>query len=173
MKNKPALILSYPRGILKLPAVAFFLYKSVQQQKNYIKQHVLPEFQPFLKNTDGSISSDDIKKITHYYALGVPAILGYGFSLLRNLPLSSKERACMTYLGGISGLLDDLFDDANGDGNGEYDGGAHHSAQNQAGVHPGAVINTAVHCGGHFLCQKIAAHVVSQQRRGEHGRVGP
>lgn len=57
------------------------------------------------------ITDADLKKITSYYALGVPAILGESLAVLRGKPLKEKERFCLTYLGGISGLLDDLFDD--------------------------------------------------------------
>lgn len=57
------------------------------------------------------INSKDLKKITSYYALGVPAILGESLAILRGEPLHQTERYCLTYLGGISGLLDDLFDD--------------------------------------------------------------
>jgi hypothetical protein len=113
MKNNRNSFLNATVGFLKLPSVAFYLFVSVREQKSFIKNSILPEIEPFLKNPDGSINLADIKKITGYYALGVPAILGYGFSLLRNKALSTKERTCMSYLGGISGLLDDLFDDPN------------------------------------------------------------
>ncbi len=100
-------------GILKLPSVAFFLFESVRKQKRFIKAHLLPDFKTFQNNNDGSLKEADFNKITKYYALGVPAILGYGFSALRGAPLNIKERTCITYLGGISGLLDDLFDEPN------------------------------------------------------------
>lgn len=64
----------------------------------------------FLKDRDSSITADDIKKITNYYALGVPAILGTMFSRVRGKKLSIRERRALTYLGAITGLFDDLFD---------------------------------------------------------------
>ncbi len=100
-------------GILKLPSVAFFLFKSVRKQKRFIKAHLLPDLKTFKDNNDGSLKEADFKKITNYYGFGVPVILGYGFSALRGAPLNIKERSCITYLGGISGLLDDLFDEPN------------------------------------------------------------
>jgi hypothetical protein len=111
MKNKLNSFLSVTTGILKLPVVIGLLSQNVREQKKYIQKHLLPDLDYFQKNNDDSLKEADFKKITNYYALGVPAVLGYGFSLLRNSPLSTKERSCMTYLGGISGLLDDLFDE--------------------------------------------------------------
>ncbi len=111
MKNNERSIFGAVKGIFQLPQVAFSLVYNVQQQKTFIKKDLLPEIESVMTNSDGSIQPVNLKKITAYYGLGVPAILGYGFSRLRNKTLSAKERACMTYLGGISGLLDDLFDD--------------------------------------------------------------
>lgn len=111
MKNKDFAFFSIIQGIVQLPKVAFSLMQNVQNQKAFIKKNLLPELDAIMANSDGSLQPVHLKKITTYYGLGVPAILGYGFSLLRNEALSGKERACMTYLGGISGLLDDLFDD--------------------------------------------------------------
>lgn len=103
--------LSATIGVLELPVVAFFLFQNVRAQKKYIRKILIPELLPFQKKNDGSLRKEDFRKITGYYALGVPAILGYSFGVLRNAPLDRRERSCITYLGGISGLLDDLFDD--------------------------------------------------------------
>lgn len=65
----------------------------------------------FRKENDGSLTEAQFNKITSYYAMGVPAILGDSLCILRGSPMSIKERLCMSYLGGISGLLDDLFDE--------------------------------------------------------------
>lgn len=43
--------------------------------------------------------------------MGVPSVLGNSLCVLRGAALTPKERLCLTYLGGISGLLDDFFDD--------------------------------------------------------------
>ncbi len=64
----------------------------------------------FLTESDSSITEQDIKKITNYYALGVPTVLGTMFSKLRGKRLSFRERLALTYLGGITGMFDDLFD---------------------------------------------------------------
>lgn len=69
------------------------------------------ELSTFKNNNDGSLTHQDFKKITTYYGLGVPGILGESFCLLRGKKMAKNERFCLTFLGGISGLLDDLFDD--------------------------------------------------------------
>ncbi|OPZ96362.1 MAG: hypothetical protein BWY70_01779 [Bacteroidetes bacterium ADurb.Bin408] len=48
--------------------------------------------------------------MTGYYAMGVPAILGAAFGLLRNKKITQKERLASTYLGAMTGLGDDFFD---------------------------------------------------------------
>ncbi|TVZ25405.1 hypothetical protein JM83_0317 [Gillisia sp. Hel_I_86] len=111
MKDNRNSFLNASVGILKLPSVAFFLFQNVRVQKKFIKIHLLPDLKEFQDKNDGSLKETDFKKITNYYAVGVPAILGYAFSVLRGFPLNTKERTTTTYLGGISGLLDDLFDE--------------------------------------------------------------
>jgi len=69
------------------------------------------ELTAFKNDNDGSLTSQDLKKITSYYGLGVPGILGELFCVLRGKPMTKDERFCLTFLGGISGMLDDLFDD--------------------------------------------------------------
>lgn len=111
MKNNPNSFLNATVGVLKLPSVAFFFYKNATKQKRFIKNNLLPILNSLEKTNDGSISKADLKKITNYYALGVPGFLGAAFGALRGKTLLDPERFTMTYLGGISGLLDDLFDD--------------------------------------------------------------
>ncbi|QED37607.1 hypothetical protein FK178_07655 [Antarcticibacterium arcticum] len=96
--------------VLSLPEIYFFLLKSVWKQKKFIRKNLFPNLIPFAEANDG-ITGKDLKKITSYYALGVPAILGESLAILRGEPLHQTERYSLTYLGGISGLLDDLFDD--------------------------------------------------------------
>ena len=111
MKNNRNSFINATVGVLKLPSVAFFLFQNVREQKKYLNKHVLPELQSFQNTNDGSLKEEDFNKFTKYYALGVPAILGYAFGILRGSPLDLAERKTITYLGGISGLLDDLFDE--------------------------------------------------------------
>ncbi|QCY70723.1 hypothetical protein FHG64_15720 [Antarcticibacterium flavum] len=83
----------------------------VRKQKRFITSHLEKEIYPFRISNDGSLGEKEFKKLTAYYALGVPGVLGEALATLRGTPLSLRERLCLTYLGGISGLLDDLFDD--------------------------------------------------------------
>jgi len=96
--------------LVSLPGIYFSLLKNVIKQKKFIRRNILWELEAF-RDPNNGITDVDLKKITSYYALGVPAILGESFSVLRGTPLKERERYCLTYLGGISGLLDDLFDD--------------------------------------------------------------
>lgn len=108
----------YPGGrkikvqkLVSLPRYYFFLLKSISTQKRFLKKELKPELENFRRTNDGSLTCEDLKKITGYYSLGVPGILGEGFAVLRGNPLLPNERSALTFLGGISGLLDDLFDD--------------------------------------------------------------
>jgi hypothetical protein len=83
---------------------------SVFYQHLFIKKELMKDVKLFLEESDSSITADDIRKITNYYALGVPAILGIMFSRVRGKRLSLSERRALTYLGAITGLFDDLFD---------------------------------------------------------------
>ncbi|MEP6262577.1 MAG: hypothetical protein ABJ092_13435 [Gillisia sp.] len=96
--------------LVSLPGIYFSLLKNVLKQKKFIRRNILKELEAFREPSNG-ITEVDLKKITSYYALGVPAILGESLAVLRGKPLKERERYCLTYLGGISGLLDDLFDD--------------------------------------------------------------
>lgn len=99
------------RNIISLTSVYFFLLKNILNQKRFIKKVAEKELIVFKNNNDGSLTPKDFNKITNYYGLGVPGVLGESFCLLRGKPMTKNERLCLTCLGGISGLLDDLFDD--------------------------------------------------------------
>lgn len=71
---------------------------------------VIPSLSELLQQNDGSFDQYDFKKITDYYGLAVPAILGEAFCILRNRKMSSYERFCSSASGALSGLLDDFFD---------------------------------------------------------------
>ncbi|OPZ76484.1 MAG: hypothetical protein BWY77_01887 [bacterium ADurb.Bin431] len=64
-----------------------------------------------------------------------------------------------------------LVDDADADGYRKNDGRAHHGAQDEAGVHPGGIVDLA-RCGGQLFGEEKAAHVIGQQGGGEHGGAG-
>lgn len=98
------------KNLIALPRVYGFLLNNVWKQKKYIRRTLEAELIPFRKDNDGSLTPADFKKITNYYALGVPGILGEAFCVLRGKEMRERERTCLTFLGGMSGLLDDLFD---------------------------------------------------------------
>ena len=111
MKNKSLRGIHKIRNIISLTSVYFFLMKNVVRQKRFIKNVAEKELIAFRNNNDGSLTHQNFNKITNYYGLGVPGVLGESFCLLRGKPMIKNERLCLTFLGGISGLLDDLFDD--------------------------------------------------------------
>ncbi len=96
--------------LFSLPLLYIHLQKNLRKQRKFIRKELHPELLPFQNSNDGSITAADIKKITSYYALGVPVILGKAFKILTGKNFTKQERYCITFLGGISGLLDDLFD---------------------------------------------------------------
>jgi hypothetical protein len=95
---------------IESPALLFRLLKNLQQQKKFMQQHILPLLDDAKKNNDGSLDGEDFKKITHYYGLAVPAILGEAFCQLRGNAMTDKERIASTCQGAITGLGDDFFD---------------------------------------------------------------
>lgn len=105
----------YIKNLLSLPSVYLFLLQRVTRQKRFIRLHLLKELYPFRIKNDGSLSKEDFSKITSYYAMGVPGVLGESLCILRGCAMKPRERLCLSLLGGISGLLDDLFDDPDKD----------------------------------------------------------
>lgn len=97
--------------MLSLPPVFYILLNNLLKQKQFIKTHLEKELYPYKLKNDGSLTPADFKKILSYYSLGVPVILGESLCVLRGKKMHPRERLSMTFLGGISGLLDDLFDD--------------------------------------------------------------
>ena len=102
---------SFLSNLFGLPEILFFLLNRLRIQKQFIKKEVNPEIEFVERNNDGSITPVDINKIINYYALGVPALLGEAFCVLRGNPFTQYERKSLSFLGGLTGLLDDLFDD--------------------------------------------------------------
>lgn len=101
----------YIKNIFSLPPVYIFLFQKILRQKRFINTHLKKELYPYSIITDGSLKEADLKKITSYYSLGVTAVLGESFCVLRGQKMHPRERLCISFLGGISGLLDDLFDE--------------------------------------------------------------
>ncbi len=102
-----------PAGIfnaLRTPQLLTVVLKNINRQKKFIKENILPELEAARKEADGSLDGKDFNKITSYYGLAVPAILGEAFCTLRGKPMTKKERMASTSQGVITGLGDDFFD---------------------------------------------------------------
>ena len=103
--------MSFFTELLAFPSLVNTYKKNFRVQKAFMAQTIELEIQSALETNDGSISEKDIQKIRTYYGNAVPAILGEGYAILREKPLSDTEREIQTYLGGLTGLFDDLFDE--------------------------------------------------------------
>lgn len=93
--------------ILQIP---FSIISNINRQKNFLKKTIGPQLTSAKQIADGSIDENDLKKITGYYGLAVPAILGEAFCALRGEPMTTKERMASTCQGTMTGLGDDFFD---------------------------------------------------------------
>ena len=95
---------------LRTPHTLFTLIRNVKRQKKFLQKNLHAELEAAKKSNDGSLDSSDFKKITGYYGLSVPAILGEAICVLRGNKMSLKERMALTYQGAMTGLFDDFFD---------------------------------------------------------------
>jgi hypothetical protein len=96
--------------ILQAPGLLYAVIKNINRQKKFIEKNISPELESALKKADGSFDASDCEKITGYYGLAVPAVLGEAFCALRGEPMNERERNCTTSQGVITGLGDDFFD---------------------------------------------------------------
>lgn len=88
----------------------FKIFGNISRQKKFIRKHIGPALASAKKLADGSLDESDFKKITGYYGLAVPAVLGEAFCALREERMTSKERMASTHQGAMTGLGDDFFD---------------------------------------------------------------
>lgn len=101
------------QNTLSIPATFMSLLHGVRRQRRFLKATLQPNLNDYLKSNPDALSTDDLKKIYSYYALGVPAILGTSYAMLRGFPLSHSERLAATYAGALTGIGDDFFDNEN------------------------------------------------------------
>jgi len=97
-------------NIIHIPDTIFKLLYNVKKQKSFIHKTLEIDIKNADNFNDNSIDETDIKKITAYYGLGIPAIMGTSFGILRASSMSFRERTAITYLGAMTGLGDDFFD---------------------------------------------------------------
>ncbi|MBC7872925.1 MAG: class 1 isoprenoid biosynthesis enzyme [Ferruginibacter sp.] len=104
--NVPALF----GNMFSVPGTASALLRSRKTQQLFLRENILPLLQEAEQSNDGTLEASDFKKITGYYGLAIPAIVGDSFATLRGKKLTTKERLALSYLGTITGLFDDFFD---------------------------------------------------------------
>jgi hypothetical protein len=113
----PLSVFSYIKNLAGIPALILKVTRQLNTQRAFLDKELKDYINEVKTNNDGSISTDDLDKITSYYGLAVPAVLGEAFAALRDCPLSEKERRGCTWLAATTGLFDDFFENtALGDG---------------------------------------------------------
>jgi hypothetical protein len=90
--------------------IPFSVASDLNHQKRFLRKNIQPLLEEAKKMADGSLDEADHKKITGYYGLAVPAILGEAFCALRGEPMTDKERLASSCQGAMTGLGDDFFD---------------------------------------------------------------
>jgi|GEM_PF-242604 len=96
--------------ILQCPGLLYSMIRNIETQKKFIRKYIQPEIDAAKALKDGSLDEADGKKITNYYGLAVPAILGEAFCALRAQKMTFRERLASTCQGATTGLFDDFFD---------------------------------------------------------------
>ena len=104
------MFLSSISNFVHSPVILLKMIANVKKQRRFIAEHLGSELEAAKNDKESDLDESDIKKITHYYGLAVPAILGEAFCALRGYPMTEKERLASTYQGASTGLFDDLFD---------------------------------------------------------------
>ena len=99
--------------IINAAKTIYSLLNSVKKQHRFITAELGEILADAKQSNDGSLDASDFKKITHYYGLAVPAILGDSICALRGFKMTKKERLALTYQGAMTGLFDDFFDKFN------------------------------------------------------------
>ena len=98
------------RNAFYSPGLIYTVIRNIKEQKQFIRETINPQLEAARKEADGTMDDRDFKKITCYYGLAVPAVLGEAFCALRGRPMTHLERTASTYQGVITGLGDDFFD---------------------------------------------------------------
>ena len=96
--------------IVRAIQIPFTVVSFINRQKKYIQKNISPLLDDAKKMADGSMDENDFLKITRYYGLAVPAVLGEAFCALRGKEMTAKERLASTSQGAMTGLGDDFFD---------------------------------------------------------------
>ena len=105
-------------NILRTPSLLSNVLRYIRTQQKFLKENIEPLITDARKLNDGSLDEAACKKLTGYYGLAVPAILGEAFCALRGQKMTAKERLASTCQGATTGLFDDFFDKQNFTGEG-------------------------------------------------------
>lgn len=100
----------YLTNLLKFPALYRQFKRNTNLQKTFLQESVLKDLEFTHMEPSDSLSPKEVKKIEYYYGNAVVSILGEGFCILRGQIMTPKERKALTYLGALTGLVDDFFD---------------------------------------------------------------
>ncbi|MFZ4398995.1 MAG: hypothetical protein ACOYO1_03085 [Bacteroidales bacterium] len=103
-------MVNYIKNLIVLPTLYRTFNQNIKFQRKFIATTIQLDIDESKNYNDNSLDENDFKKITDYYGLAVPAILGEFYSILRGKRMSDRERMILTYLGGLTGLFDDFFD---------------------------------------------------------------
>lgn len=103
----------YIINLIHLPGLLFTLTRYIKIQQHFIRRVLLHDIVLSKVNNDNALDETDFRKITHYYGLAVPAVLGEAFCLLNGSAMNEKERLAITCAGALTGLFDDFFDKRN------------------------------------------------------------
>lgn len=95
--------------IINAAKTIYSLLNSVKKQHRFITAELGEILADAKQSNDGSLDASDFKKITHYYGLAVPAILGDSICALRGFKMTKKERLALTYQGAMTGLFVCIF----------------------------------------------------------------
>lgn len=94
-------------GLIKLLLISAYRFK---KQKAVVGRLLKPIINEYSLEDDGSMSSYDYYKISHYYGVGVPILAGGFFEAIFDKKLSDQSVSAMTYMAAVTGLYDDFFD---------------------------------------------------------------
>ena len=103
-------MINYFRNLFIFLQVKTRLSTELKTQRKYILDSLKLDIDESKLTNDDSLDDVDFKKMSDYYGLAVPVMIGESFCKLRGRKLSFKERLALTYLGGLTGLFDDFFD---------------------------------------------------------------
>ena len=85
----------------------------INKQKSFIKSRLVPEINSAKSTNDGTLDTEDFKKLMTSYSFIIPAILAESFCTLRGKKMTEVERQTITFLGAATSLFDDFFDKRN------------------------------------------------------------